>query len=266
MHLEVDIGNTRLKWRLLGPDKGVLKSGAGFLSGLSVVTLDDLFLDLDLPSITHIGVASVVPSFHPILCEWCEQKGVPVPVFVNVARQCAGVINGYEDISQMGVDRWLAILAAYQVSPCAVVVSAGSAVTVDMVRQDGVHLGGYIVPGLRLMAEGLQAKTDRVKVVDSVFGESGASNNGIAWSLRPGRSTVQAVMHGLPLMLIGLIKQACATLASEGGVSPAVLLTGGDGECLFLLLEKEKGMDMQYVPSLIFDGLQLALEAHGGGE
>ncbi|MCP3690402.1 MAG: type III pantothenate kinase, partial [Gammaproteobacteria bacterium] len=63
-------------------------------------------------------------------------------------QRCGSVVNGYSSPESMGVDRWLALLGAADVEQHdAIVVDAGSAITVDLLRGDGQHLGGAILPG-----------------------------------------------------------------------------------------------------------------------
>ena len=65
----------------------------------------------------------------------------------------------------LGVDRWLALVAAWNmVRQPAVVADLGTAATLDFVAGDGRHVGGYIVPGPGLMAKALARDTARVRV------------------------------------------------------------------------------------------------------
>ena len=60
----------------------------------------------------------------------------------EVSAEAAGVTCGYKDFHQLGVDRWLALVAAYRkYAKPIIVVDAGSAVTIDIVDGDGLHLG-----------------------------------------------------------------------------------------------------------------------------
>ena len=72
--------------------------------------------------------------------------------FSPVRRDSAcGLRNGYRDPAQLGVDRWLAMCAAWQQFPGSLcVVDAGTAVTIDVVAADGAHSGGLILPGVCL--------------------------------------------------------------------------------------------------------------------
>ena len=82
------------------------------------------------------------------------------PVYARVKEAAAGVTNAYPDVSQLGIDRWLALIAAwnkYHAPVC--VAGCGTAVTLDVVDGDGYHLGGLIFPGLRLMQQSLITHT-----------------------------------------------------------------------------------------------------------
>ena len=59
-----------------------------------------------------------------------------------------GVVNAYQPAQGLGADRWLCLLAAADlVARDAMIVGAGSAITIDLLRSDGQHLGGAILPG-----------------------------------------------------------------------------------------------------------------------
>ena len=94
-------------------------------------------------------------------------------------------------IESLGVDRWLALLAAHRHAPTEplMVLDCGSAITLDLLVVGGRHLGGYIVPGLALMRSSLLSETAGVAV------EALSSVTSC-----PGRDTSTAVGHGLPLM------------------------------------------------------------------
>ena len=133
-----------------------------------------------------------------------------------------GVVNGYEDPRQMGVDRWLAMLAAHREFSCAVcVVDAGTAVTIDQVDADGRHLGGVIVPGLGLMRRALLGETGRIG--ESVVNEAGSgTGRGVL-----GHSTDEAIDGGGLAAICGLIEQCAAELAGRSRDN-VLVVTGGD--------------------------------------
>jgi len=176
-------------------------------------------------------------------------------VFAEVRARCSGVVNGYHDVSQMGVDRWLALLATYEKyqSAC-LVVDVGSAATVDLLQANGQHLGGYIVPGLQMMNSALFRDTGRVKLESVNYADE----------LRAGTSTREAVVRGLPLMLLGLVRLAYDELSSSSHISqaPTVVITGGDSQYMVLQLRSQLNIEpVEWAPDLVLDGLRLNINA-----
>jgi len=113
---------------------------------------------------------------------------------------------------------------------------------IDMLR-DAVHEGGFIVPGVDLMERALLLDTDRVR-----FDED------IDYALTPGRSTAEAVRHGIALASTGAVATA---LDRSGGESPALFFCGGGGRRLMAFLDR--GGD--WVPDLVFEGLEVMAAA-----
>lgn len=241
MILEIDLGNSRIKWRLRD-DSGRLAGGAADHDELPQVA-DELAALGVVPE--EIWVASVLAEdLDADLSAWCERLWRRLPRFAQTQARCAGVTNGYRDPSQLGVDRWLALVAARQV--CAgpvVVVQAGTAITVDLLGADGVHLGGYIGPGWQLMRRALTSDTARVRA---------AVEPPERLVLEPGRDTIQAVEAAIASMALGLVRQGRERLPAGA----QTLVAGGDGA---LLLEHLPGARL--VPELVLDGLGPAISA-----
>ena len=248
MILEVDVGNTRIKWRLRD-DRQIQQSHSALSALLSdEKNYQEIFGGIDSRCVSHIYVASVATSHHKIFTSWLTQRFCCEPIFAAVNVSSAGVVNAYTNVTQMGVDRWLALLAAWdKVSGACLVIDAGSAVTVDILLAGGVHHGGYIVPGLQMMNAALFRNTDQVKV----------SNNDYPLVLDAGNSTQSAVLSGLPLMLVGLIDRAFKHMKSLGEHDPSIVVTGGDGGYIAQLLSVEAYERVLHVPALVLDGLYL---------
>lgn len=228
--LDIDVGNTFLKWRVSGarPQRGQM-------------TVSDLTQG-DWPSgVGRVRVASVAgaPVNNALQAFTLQRWGVCVE-FARTAVCQAGVTNSYVDPSRMGVDRWLAMLSAYQrAGRSCWVVDCGSAITVEQLTDDGRHVGGYIIPGLRLMSKNLLANTAEIIVDHSVD----------HFSYAPGVNTSQAVQHGVNLMFTALAAQV-QRMAQE----QPVYVTGGDGQLFCAQQER-----FIWSPDLVFDGLELAL-------
>ncbi len=92
------------------------------------------------------------------------------PEWLIATDAACGVTNRYARPSQLGADRWAALIAAWRRSastdlfpPACVVVNAGTAVTVDALDAEGVFRGGLILPGMRLMLQALAENTSGLK-------------------------------------------------------------------------------------------------------
>lgn len=263
MILELDIGNSNVKWRLRD-GQNIQVSGALAHASLvnSQLTNGKINYDALFEPITiipqYINVVTVVRDEALRLSEWCVGRWGVEPSFAKVSAECGGVVNGYRDISQMGPDRWLAMVAAYKcVHHDCLVIDSGSACTLDLILADGRHLGGYIVPGVELMKDALFRDTDRVKLSSINYDE--------APSL--GRDTAQAVSSGLRLMLMSLAVVALDQLLAAGAKTPFVLIAGGGAEGMadalreYLLDRARLGdvSDILLKPDLVFEGLPFVL-------
>ena len=247
MILDIDIGNTRVKW-ILSNNGIIVERGA-----LDEHELEALFKSLaNIPqAIERLRVASVRPSLHDRLNQYSSQYCDLQPEYAVVEKQFGNLVNAYDDVSQMGVDRWLAIIAASAMCDGAcIVVSAGTAITVDLLDYDQQHKGGFIAPGLRLMRQSLYLDTDQVKL-ESIDHPA---------KPEPGVSTHKAVSNGLLLMQMGLVEKSIELLAAD---QPTLLLTGGDGaqleKCFLANTTRSSVSAIVYEPDLVFKGLSIVL-------
>jgi|TARA_B110000238_G_scaffold187252_1_gene217192 type III pantothenate kinase len=135
------------------------------------------------------------------------------------------------------------MLAAYRrAGGACMVIDSGTALTIDVVDAQGLHLGGHIIPGLRLMYGSLESNT-AIRL----------SDNYSAYSQSLGHSTDEAVFNGTVTALLATIKQQSESLARVGDVE--IYFAGGDAE----LLHGLAGLDRsEIVTSLVFDGLDVA--------
>ena len=157
--------------------------------------------------------------------------------------------NAYRDPQQLGVDRWLALVAASRlVAADALVIDAGSAITLDLLsRRDG-HLGGAILPGLN---------TDRERFY-RLFPQIDFSDPEFRPAQQPGRSTRECLhpVGGRSLLphLNHLLEQWSRLLTA-----PELLMTGRDAEALAGKL----ALPARIVPDLVFRGMLNQIEALG---
>lgn len=248
MILLLDAGNTRLKW-LLKRDDIELASGMVVHQGLFDRAMPELVADIEkkaeVGAITVFALSSVLneSNTNALIESW--KKFNICEVFVaNVQNELAGVRCAYEKIETLGIDRWLALVAAYARYQSAVcVVDCGSAVTIDMVNNNGQHLGGYIVPGLMMSLKSLLGETDSVRPV----------SQNRKCSIDLGVNTEAAVLNGIVASIVGLIKLSASQLGIDCK-NYVIVLTGGDADGISANLD----ILHKVVDALVIEGLELA--------
>lgn len=234
--LDLDLGNQRLKWRCNSAD-----------GSCPAAELEQhLQQELQGSNIERIRLGSV--GRHEKLLLGCLARLYPdiKPEPARVQPEYAGLVCGYEQPQKLGVDRWLALLAARQLTPRACVVDLGTAVTLDYLDND-VHLGGYIAPGLQTMRLSLVQNTRDIRLQEPT---------GNPLELPPGNNTADALHHGTGQALLALVLQAARGMDVLNGDWPLVL-TGGDASWMTGLLEGR--LELHLVEHLVLDGLAIAL-------
>lgn len=231
--LQLDVGNSSAKWRLLVD--GEVRARGQYIAG-DEASRDALLACTD--SVDAIWVSSVAaPGAEAELHAMLQERWAVEPWFARTPAVCGDLVNSYAEPSRMGVDRWLAMLGARaRCRERLCVIDVGSALTIDLVAADGRHEGGYIIPGPDLMERALLLDTGRVRFDEAVD-----------YALAPGRSTAQAVRHGIAVAQVGAVAMAL----QQAGGRPALFFCGGGGAALRAGL----GRGGELAPDLVFEGL-----------
>lgn len=242
MRLLIDAGNTRVKWQLVENGRKVL-DGVGALEG-------DPFSGLSSvkAKISHIAVSTVASEDkRQYLAEMMSHYTSVKPCFYWSEAERAGLVNAYGDPGKMGADRWHGMYGAWiRQGGSFAIVDAGSAITVDYVEAGGKHLGGYILPGRRMMLRSLRNDAARIGFDDH---RSDAGD--------PGASTTECVHHGLFWLwqsMAARIHQDCRAKSID-----CVLVTGGDASGMLAA-----GLEAEHLPDLVLHGLA-AIDAEALG-
>lgn len=247
MRLLLDVGNSRLKWAWL--DDGRLHSPGAAIHGGRAASVDAV-VAVGIPQ--EVLVASVAgPGFDAALSAELSRRW-PVPLrFARTEIRGSGVRNGYSESAQMGVDRWLAMVAAWNRRHAAVwVADAGTAITIDLVQADGQHVGGLILPGRALMQQSLLAETGRIAASAAL---AAAADTGATDLGRDTEACIRAAARrAVAAVVRGCLEQSPATL----------IVTGGDAAAL--LADLPPGAEHR--PLLVLEGLALRLAAAGDAE
>lgn len=247
--LAVDIGNTFLKVALLGA------APAGELRPVEkVFTLTSNEPQLDQfdawlpPSPARWLVASVQRRTAGRLAMWVAARR-PADEYRPLAHHDFPMPVAVEFPEKLGLDRLAAAMAANVLRPAgegAIVIDAGSAVTVDAVSREGVFLGGAILPGLQMAARSLHEQTDALPHIQLDPANPPAPI---------GRSTEPAIAAGLYWGLAGGVKELVSQISRELGGSPLVVVGGGAGHLL-----RDAVPNARHVPELVFRGIALLAE------
>ncbi|MBV8782706.1 MAG: type III pantothenate kinase [Gammaproteobacteria bacterium] len=247
--LLIDAGNTRLKWApLIGNH---LRRSTALVHHRS--NLRQLARFVAGGAFERAWIVSVAgPQVDGALRAALRAVRLPVK-FVRVARQAAGVTVGYRDPWRLGVDRFVALIAAHHRFPgndvC--VVGIGTAMTVDFLESGGMHLGGVIIPSPNLMVESLLRETSGIR--------RRARDSRRDRAHLFARSTRDAIEQGARFAAAALIERAAQEFGMKRARNPLVVLTGGGAAAVQALIERRTVA----APDLTLEGLAVLARADG---
>ncbi len=240
----LDCGNSSLKAQLR--DCGRVR--ASYACSYAVNWPQRLGHWLRATGATRCYQSSVLEPQRQALLDDClaARFGAAVTRFRSEPRG-GGVINGYRQPERLGVDRWLALIgAAGLVDGDCVVIDAGSAITLDLLRGDGQHLGGAILPGINTSLQRFQQIFSHIDFSDP---EIGASDE-------PGCSTEAAIQIDYPRDSIERLCELVTRWIQHLERDASVLLAGGDASSV----QAELAQPGRIVPDLVFLGMSRLAE------
>lgn len=183
------------------------------------------------PVLAEIRAAASSHAMEPLLV---IGEDIPAPIAADV-----------NEPEKVGTDRLCAAAAAFDLFKTACVVADfGTALTIDLVADNGIFLGGTILPGMRLSARALHEHTALLPLV-----EIGQPSGTL------GKDTIQAIRFGVFAMMCGALREITERYATEIGKWPPLVVSGGDaasvaGSCDFI---------DRVAPDLCLDGIALAV-------
>ena len=227
MILLLDIGNTRIKYATLKEQRLIF---GGAASHADVHELHEMLHGImETPAAVYLANVAGEVVEESVHC-WCLERWGLAPVVLKSERLCAGVINGYAVPSALGVDRWAAMIGAYQQRKRAVVVvDCGSACTADVIDAEGRHLGGAIVPGLHMLRESLNRGTSVIAKAEPP----------VEFPSDFGRNTDECIEYGVTESLVAFIEKVSQHASSLLQDEVLVFITGGDAPYLLPRLAVE---------------------------
>jgi type III pantothenate kinase len=192
-----------------------------------------------------IVISSVKPAHTEMLREIARKefderilligKDIPFPMDLSVDKTYKGSI---------GSDRVVAAAAAYAVVEDAVIVAQiGTAITIDLVDDRGIFLGGVIIPGLEASAQALKDSTAQLPKIDIHKPQTVYGSN-----------TNDAINCGVYYSAIATLQEMARRYAELIGKWPQTVITGSGAE----LIKDDCDFVDSYVPNLVVKGIALA--------
>jgi type III pantothenate kinase len=236
----IDLGNTRLKWA--HTDGHALRDvhALSHVEGGGIdAQLDDAFADI--PSGVTAWLASVAgDALTAGVIAALERRAVHVHR-VRTQSAFAGVRIAYVEPARLGVDRFLALVAAHARAPRPwLIASVGTALTLDLLDADGTHHGGLIAPSPALMRESLAQRAPQLPVQGGVVVDFAID-------------TLDALASGSTLAARALVVHSLHSATRRIGAMPALLLSGGGAKTL----GDDWPAQVEREPNLVLHGLKL---------
>ena len=250
--LLVDIGNSRIKWRIAHVDPGT--PDMRWLTSEQTLASNDR---QQLPGLfaVHAGVAVDTVLLSNVSSDAAEtfvresaSRLWPDPTVRSlrpVARQC-GVVNGYRMPEKLGPDRWLALIGAHALHPARtlLVCSFGTATTIDLLVMPGTgdarFVGGLILPGFEAMRAALSTTTARLPL---------AAGRAVAFA----DDTDDAVTSGIAAAQAGAVERAWRNAVMTADPSLCLLAGGGAPTVAALLAGLDVPFDVAH--DLVLQGM-----------
>jgi len=249
MKLYLDVGNTRIKYWLdsnSSPDRTLLKRdvlcdaiahGKEFdrameSIGCNLPTLGD---------IKEVWVSNVAGDVARLEIEaYCQERFGVQANFAKVKRELYGIKAAYTDLSELGVDRWLAILGSRELKELGsvIVINCGTAITVDWLDEDNTFRGGAILPGFDLAFSALN-KTANIGHFSAI------EQSGLV-----GVTTEQCVSKGVVNACVGGVEKLVNEV-EQNKSSSLVLVSGGASSIFF----DATHLEYEYDANLVIRGL-----------
>lgn len=232
-----DLGNSRLKCALLNDD--------GSLGTVHALGHDEAAFGEALAALLPVDAASAClasvasPALTQVVIDVLASRFQRISIARSVA-QLVGVRIAYAEPARLGVDRFLALLAARALAPRPwLVVGVGTAITIDLLDDCGLHRGGRIAPSPRLMREALHQAAAQLPAQGGNYVEFAADSH-------------DALASGCDGAALGLIERSLREAKQVLGETPGLLLHGGGADALVPHLPHAT-----QAPALVLEGLAL---------
>lgn len=251
MLLAIDTGNTNVKFALVDDEGDIrqrwrIATDARRTADEYAVWLDRLLQmeGYDRSDVRAVVISTVVPrALHNLQILASKYFNVEALIAGRAPLEW-GIALKVDEPQQVGADRAVNAIAAQALIPGSdkIVLSFGTATTVDHIASDGAYMGGIIAPGLNLSLEALvaaAAKLPRIAI------EAPESNSVI------GRTTESQMQIGIYWGYVSMIEGLLERMKAEIGKPVKVIATGG----LAILFQQHAELFDRVEPDLTLRGI-----------
>jgi type III pantothenate kinase len=245
LYLLFDVGNTRLKWaavessqhpsdrqKKLWAYSGSITSNALQSAEARTEIADYIAKTLPKPdaiAFTCVAGPQAISNIQSLFPQWNDLLWQQL----TGDSQYVGMRTLYQNPETLGADRWAAVIGARALSNTnSLIINAGTATTIDLLGANGMHYGGWILPGLSLMQEGLQSKTAQLPLAQRKDSQFGFAIN-----------TNDAIIGGCDAAQIGAIILATEVAKQMNLPVEKIWLDGGNAKILANEITKSGGLN-----------------------
>ena len=246
MKLLLDMGNSRLK-------SAAFSDTSGLSQFVSIAYGDKDPIDLlakqmkQYDSVEEVVLVSVLGSaFHRKAIDLFDKLTIPLR-WITSEREAHGLVNNYQQPTQLGSDRFVALVAArqaFQGQNC-IVIDCGTAVTIDALSGKGEFCGGVIIPGLKLWSDSLIKRAGQLN--DHQIDDTNLFAKDTAMAIGTGSVFgLTSAIEGISNRMSKKLKQLTGETASS-----KLIICGGDAE----LVTNYSQLEFELMPNLVLIGL-----------
>lgn len=251
MNLLIDIGNTCIKWLTHHSEKNEFSLSGTFFhhddSDLQTL-LSEHWQKLACPH--RILIANVSGSrIAEIINQYIETTWNIKAEYVETQAFSHGIHNAYTDYHTLGIDRWMAIIAAWHKfhhhHKAICVVDCGTTTTIDVISPSGQHTGGIILPGYTAMLDVLIKSTANINIA--------YQNDEIKPTFGLANTTERGISNGCFFAIVATINQVVTSCSNEYQDEIKSIITGGNA----MLFLRQIETTLEYEPNLVLQGLAI---------
>jgi type III pantothenate kinase len=246
--LLIDAGNTRIKWATASGASDEIRTGFNTSGVFGNVTIQDLLKVPKPIEITNIICSSVISKEKTIELKKLCQDLMPSADWhqINGASALDQLPTSYSEPQQLGADRRSMLLGAQHLfaGKNVLVIGTGTATTIDLIANQK-HLGGWIFPGITLMAETLSKNTANLpNILEKIDSLS---------SIKPAVTTEEGIEQGIFACQTGAISIARQYAKDNNLQIDLTVLSGGNSNLISQYLESQGPVTTE--PQLVLKGL-----------